>query len=339
MVNAVVHTPERALVTGGAGFIGASLVRLLLERGVSVRVMKVPGDPATNLRDVMDQIDLVDGDLLDPASLRRALEGCDTLFHLAAIYAIWLPVPRRMFDVNVQGTRNILSVARELGVSRVVHTSSIAAVGSRGDKRPADETCGFNAWDIASDYVLSKYISELEAQRFAQEGLNVTIVNPAFPFGWGDIGPTPTGAMIQLLLKGMPVIMGGGLNAVGVTDVAMGHILAAERGRVGARYILGGENDTYAGFAKRVAQVAGIRGPRMTLPGKLFLAGGRIGDLLADHVTHSKPLVAHKTVAYTVDRNLWFDISRAKAELGYDPAPLDQHIEQAVRWFREGIGG
>lgn len=338
MVNAVVHTPHRALVTGGAGFIGASLVQLLLERGVSVRVMKVPGDPATNLRDVMGRIDLVDGDLLDPASLRRALDGCDTLFHLAAIYATWLPVPRKMFDVNVEGTRNILSAARELGVARVVHTSSIAAVGCR-EGAPADETCRFNEWDIASDYVLSKYISELEAQRFAQEGMNITIVNPAFPFGWGDIGPTPTGAIIQLLLKGMPAIMGGGLNAVGVSDVAMGHILAAERGRVGARYILGGENHTYTGFAKRVARVAGIRGPRITLPGKLFLAGGMIGDLVADHVTHRQPVLAHKSVAYAADRNLWFDIARAKAELGYDPAPLDQHIEQAVRWFRHGIGG
>lgn len=328
------YSPKKALVTGGAGFIGAQLTHILVEKGVDVRVMVVPGDPATNLDGLRGQIEVVEGDLLDSTSLDRAMAGCDTLFNLAAIYAIWLPVRRKMFDVNVDGTRNVMEAARRAGVARIVHTSSIAAVGCRPGQQPADETCHFNEWDIASDYVMSKYISELEVCRLAQDGLPITVVNPAFPFGWGDIGPTPTGNIVDMILKGMPAYLTGGLNAVGVRDVAMGHWLAALRGRIGRRYILGGDNLTYEEFARKVARIGGVRAPRIKVPPRAFVLAGRVGDWISDHITHKPPLAAETTVRYAAGRYLYFDTARARDELGYTTAPINDHIQDAVRWFK-----
>ena len=335
----IIFRPKRALVTGGAGFIGSSLVRILLENDVAVRVLAMPADPCTNLDSVRDRIELVRGDLLDRPSLDAAVVGCDTVFHLVAIYAVWLPVPRRMFDVNVDGTRNVLRAAAEAGVQRIVHTSSIAAVGAHAEERQlADEDCHFNEWDVASDYVLSKYVSELEVHRLVgQEGVPAVIVNPAFPFGWGDIGPTPTGGIVQQLLRGIPVYFPGGFNAVGVHDVAMGHWLAALHGQVGRRYVLGGDNLTYLEFAGKVAQLAGIKPPRFEVGPRVFTMIGRLGDFVADHITHKAPLAAEMTVKYAVGRYLYFDIARARAELGYDPAPIEHHIRHAIAWFRGGI--
>ncbi len=329
-----VYSPKKALVTGGAGFIGASLVHILVDEGVSTRVMVMPGDPATNLDDLRGRVEVVEGDLLDPASLDRAMDGCDTLFNFAAIYAIWLRTPRLMFDVNVQGSRNVMEAAQRAGVQRIVHTSSIAAVGCRGDGTPADETCMFNEWDVASDYVLSKYISELEVLRMVGEGLPAVICNPAFPFGWGDVGPTPTGEIVRNILRGFPIYFDGGFNAVGVKDVAMGHWLAAKCGQIGRRYILGNENLTYIQFARRVAEIAGIKAPKIRMGRGALLAVGKLGDFVADNITHKTPLAAETTVTYAVGRNLYFDVSRAKDELGYDPAPIEEPIREAVRWFR-----
>ncbi len=329
-----VYSPKKALVTGGAGFIGSSLVHILVDEGVDVRVLAMRGDRSTNLDDLTGKIEIVEGDLLDPASLRRAVDGCDTLFHLAAIYAIWLPRPRLMFDVNVDGTRHLMEAARAAGVERIVFTSSIAAVGSRGDGTPADETCRFNEWDVCSDYVLSKYISELEVQRMIADGLPATIVNPAFPFGWGDVGPTPTGEIVVNILRGFPIYFDGGINAVGVRDVAMGHWLAAKRGEIGRRYILGNENLTYIAFARRVAAVASMKPPRFRVSTETVHKLGQIGDFVANNVTHKTPLASESTAKYAVGRNLYFDVSRARDELGYAPAPLEQPITRAVEWFR-----
>lgn len=332
----VTYRPVRALVTGGTGFIGSNLVRILLDEGVAVRVLAMPGDLGQNLAAVRDRVELVTGDLLDEASHRRALEGCDTLFHLAAIYAIWLPEPRKMYDVNVEGTRRLMRAALAAGVRRVVHTSSIAAIGARPDGAPADEDCHFNDWSEASDYVLSKYISELEVLRMCGEGLPAVVVNPAFPFGAFDLGPTPTGQMIQHLMRGFPLSFPGAFNAVGVEDVARGHWLAACRGAVGRRYLLGGENLTYGDFARRVAAVAGVKPPRWVVPRSAAIGLGALGDFVADHVTHKPPMIAQATTRFTIGRDLCFDISRARRELGYDPAPIEGPIRAAVDWFRSG---
>jgi len=331
------YKPQKALVTGGAGFIGSNLVHLLVEEGVEVRVLALPGESVQNLADVQSRVEVVTGDLLDVPSLERALVGCDTLFHLAAIYAVWLPKPRRMYDVNVTGTQNLMKAALRAGTPRIVHTSSIAAIGTPPGEAVANEEEAFNNWDVASDYVLSKYISELEVARLCREGLPAVIVNPAFPFGWGDIGPTPTGEIIQWLLRGFPFYMGGGFNAVGVQDVARGHWLAALNGQVGRRYILGGENVTYLDFAQRASHIAGVRAPRFRAPEQAFIWMGRIGEWVADHLTHRTPMAAESSVAYTAGRSLYVDIARAKQELGYEPAPLEHALADAVRWFKRGV--
>jgi dihydroflavonol-4-reductase len=328
------YLPKQALVTGGSGFIGAHVVRILLEQGVRVRVLKMPADSAPNLTPFLKSIEVMDGDLLDAETVERAIDGCDTLFHLAAIYAQWLPKPRFMFDVNVAGTRTVMAAALRAGVERVVHTSSIAAVGVRPTTLLSDEDTQFVDW-YANDYVMSKYLSELEVQRFVAMGLPAVIVNPAFPFGEGDSGPTPTGNTIVMLLKGYPFYPAGGLNAVGVRDVAMGHWLAARRGTVGRRYILGNENLTYEDFAHRVARAADVRPARFRLGLRSLQLLGRLGDFVSDHITRRPPLVAERIVTYSVGRHLYFDMTRARAELGYDPEPIDGPIERAVAWFRK----
>ncbi|HIA03369.1 MAG TPA: NAD-dependent epimerase/dehydratase family protein, partial [Myxococcales bacterium] len=262
--------------------------------------------------------------------------GCDTLFNLAAIYAIWLANPRVMYDVNVNGTQSLMDAAMNAGVKRIVHTSSIAAVGSHADDSPANEETRFNAWDDVNDYVMSKYISELEVHRMCKEGLPAVIVNPAFPFGWGDTAPTPTGNIVQQILRGVPFYFDGGFNAVGVRDVAMGHWLAARYGTVGRRYILGNENLSYIEFTRRVAQIGDVKVPTRCLSRPMMLKLGQLGDLIADKVTHKPPLLAEKTLKYTVGRYLYFDISRAREELGYSPAPINDSIKDAVKWFQTG---
>ncbi len=334
MSKRVVHRPKKALVTGGSGFIGSNLVRLLLDEGVDVRVMVLPGDPAPNLKEFRDHIEVVEARLGDDAACAAALNGCDTLFHMAAIYAIWLPERRKMFDVNVDGTRRLLVSAKEAGVKRIVYTSSIAAVGHRDGEAVSDEETLFNDWDNASDYVLSKYIAELEVMRLCNEGLPVVIVNPSFPFGGGDVAPTPTGRIILGILRKIPVVFPGGFNAVGVRDVAMGHYLAALYGKRGRRYILGGENLGYDTFIKKVSGMANLSVRHFTLSPKAGIALGKVGDFLADHITHKQPMMAETSVRYTVGRHLYFDSSRAKNELGYKPASVDVAIQEAINWFQ-----
>src|SRR5262249_2051100 len=185
------HLPKVALVTGASGFIGSHVVRILVDEGVKVRALVQQGVPLANLDDL--PVERVVGDLLDGHSLERALEGCDTLFHLAAIFAYWLPDPSLMYRVNVEGTVRLMRAALGQGVKKVVHPSSIAAIGIAPGTDGADEDTAFNSWDTADHYVLSKYMGELEALRFNHLGLPVVAVNPAFPYGANDIAPTPTG--------------------------------------------------------------------------------------------------------------------------------------------------
>ena len=323
----------RALVTGGSGFIGSHVVQRLIEEGVQVRCLLLPNDAAHTLAGV--DVERVTGDITDRAAVTRAAQGCDIVFNLAAIYAIWLAKPRRMFDVNVGGTLAVLEGARAAGVRRVVHTSSIAAVGYLPGREVSDEAVRFNDWELGNDYVLSKYISECEALAQNKDGLEVVCANPAFPFGANDVGPTPTGKMIKDTLAGqMPFVVAGGFNAVDVRDVAEGHLLAARRGRPGERYILGGENLTFKDFATLVARRAGRRPPPVTLPTRALLAAGSIAGAIADHVTHKPPRFTRPSVAYLAGRFSWFSTAKAERELGYRPRPIDDAIDASIAWFR-----
>jgi dihydroflavonol-4-reductase len=329
------RAPRHALVTGASGFIGSHLVRILLEEGVRVRALVQDGVPLHNLEGL--DIERIPGDLRDPGSLERAVAGCDTIFHLGAIFAFWLPDASEMYRVNVEGTVRLLSIARAAGVELVIHTSSIAALGTRAGGAPADETTMFNNWDTADHYILSKYIGEVEALRFNQLGLPVIAVNPAFPFGDGDIAPTPTGLLVQRYVSGQnPFIFRGGFNVVSVRDVARGHWLAARRGRPGERYILGGHNLTYRTFGDAVCAEARVPLPRWEVPVAPFAAMGKVLEWVSDHVTHKPPLMVDKSLRYSTERFLYFDIGKATSELGYAPRPYQDAIAESVAWFKTG---
>ena len=327
--------PQTALVTGASGFIGSHVVRILVDQGVRVRALVQKGVPLQNLDGV--DVEQVEGDLLDVASLERAVSGCDTLFHMAAIFAYWLPDPSLMYRVNVEGVGRMFAAARAAGVKKVIHTSSIAAVGTLPGEEIADETTMFNNWDTADDYILSKYIGEMEALKANAPDFPVVVVNPVFPFGSNDIAPTPTGMLIERYAKGQnPSYFGGGMNAANVKDIAWGHWLAALQGRPGERYILGGHNVTYKEFGDLVCATAGQKPPKWLVPLKPMAFMGRINEWIADHITHRPPLFADKALRYTADRCLYFDISKARRELGYEPGPLEDAVSDAVEWFLRG---
>ncbi len=322
----------KTLVTGASGFIGSAVVRKLLQRGREVRCYVEPGASRQNLEGL--DVEIVEGDVNDRGRIAEALEGCDVLYHLAAIYRIWMEDPSLIYEVNVEGTKTVLWAAYKANLRKVVYTSSIAAVGERDDGAPADETVEFNLWERSNAYIRSKWLSERDARRFAADWLPVTIVNPAFPFGERDIGPTPTGKLIVAMLKGQaPGYFEGGFNCVDVEDVAEAHILAEEKGRVGERYILGGHNVTYKEFYETVASVAGVDAPRRKIPTPAIWAMGWLMEKVADHVTHKEPPTTYKTARWA-SRKVFYDTTRARTELGMPVTPFRESIEKSVRWFR-----
>lgn len=325
----------RAAVSGATGFIGSAVIRRLLAEGRAVRALVEPNAPTLNL-DALPKGDIerVHVDVCDFDAMKRALDGCAAYYHLAAVYRVWNPDPRAIYRVNIEGTTASLLAAQAAGVGRVVYTSSIAAVGLHPDGRPSDESVEFNLWDIANDYLLTKMLSERIALRFAKV-LPVVIVNPAFPFGPGDVAPTPTGKIILSILRGqLPGTGTGGFCAVDVDDVAAAHVAAESRGRVGERYILGNHNVTFKAFCELVAKIGGVSPPRLHIPGVVGRAIALGMETWSDYVSHEEPRATAKSVAY-LQRNVWFDNAKARSELGLETTPIERSIERSVAWFRE----
>lgn len=322
----------KTVVTGATGFIGSAVVRRLLARGREVRCLVEPGQSRKNL-DGLD-VEVVEADINDRAAVGRALEGASALYHLAAIYKLWLPDNALMYEVNVEGTKTVLFAALAAGVERVVYTSSIAAVGRPDEGQMADESTAFNLWDESNHYVRSKWLSERDALRFAAEGMHLVVVNPAFPFGERDIAPTPTGRFIVEALRGrVPGYMDGGFNVVDVDNVAEAHVLAEEKGRVGQRYILGEHNVTYKEFYDAVTEVAGVKPIRRKLPTRVLWGMAWAMEKAAD-LRGTPPPITYKSARYA-SRTLWFDCEKAHQELGMPRLPLRTSIEKGVRWFRD----
>ncbi|MBX3190866.1 MAG: NAD-dependent epimerase/dehydratase family protein [Labilithrix sp.] len=320
-------------VTGATGFIGSAVVRKLLEQKRTVRCLVEPGANAANLDGL--PVERVSVDVTDFPGMKRALEGCSSLFHLAAIYKTWLRDEEIIHRVNVEGTTATLLAAQHAKVKRVVYTSSIAAIGlASGGRGLADESTKFNLFDVANPYILTKWQSERIAMRFAESGLPVVIVNPAFPFGPRDIAPTPTGGIILALLRRqVPAVTPGGICTIDVDDCAEAHLLAEERGRVGERYILGNDNVTMKELFEITAKVANVPCPKLPMPGVLA-AGVALGmELWADHVSHKEPPATYRSMRYT-QRNAFFSNAKAKRELGLRTRPLEETIARAVEWFR-----
>jgi dihydroflavonol-4-reductase len=326
---------KKVLVTGAAGFIGSHVVSQLLDQNVEVRAFIKPKENTANIKDF--DIEIMEGDVLDLAKVKKAIKGVDTIFHLAAIYAIWMENWKWIYEVNLQGSRNILWEAFKAShIKRVVYTSSVAAIGMTPDTKPSNEKTPFNQYDLGSHYVLTKYLSQQEALGFAQNGLDLVVVNPAFPFGFNDIGPTPTGKMIIDILSGINrTSFKGGINIVDVRDVAKGHILAAEKGKKGECYILGNKNVTIADFMKMVYKADGKQSPFIPQVPTSVLKGGTYAlSFWADHISKKPPLSTPVEVQYA-SNHLYVDNSKAKKELGLKFRPVEDSLKEAIAWFRE----
>ena len=321
------------LVTGGNGFVGSALVRVLLGQGHQVRALVRPGSDRRNLERL--DIDLVEGDLTDVASLKRAVGGCSHLFHAAADYRLWIPDPERMYKTNVDGTRNLLCAAADAGAGRMVYTSSVATLGINRDRTPAGETTPVSLADMVGHYKRSKFLAEQAVRELvADQGLPVVIVNPSTPVGPRDVKPTPTGRIIlDMLKRKMPAYVDTGLNIAHVDDVAAGHLLAFERGEPGKRYILGGENLSLKTILGIICNYADLAPPRLRLPHNAVYPFAWLAEKWA-RVSGKEPFATVDGVRMA-KKFMYFSSALAQQELGYESRPARRAIEDAIDWFRE----
>ena len=322
----------KALVTGATGFVGAAIAKTLIASGWQVRVLARAGSDRGNLRQLAAQV--VEGDLNDSGSLELALEGCTALFHAAADYRLGARDPKPLYLTNVEGTRNILSAARKVGVQRTVYTSSVATIGIPTDGTPGEERSPVALSDMIGHYKRSKYLAEEVARDAARMGMSVVIVNPSTPVGPGDIKPTPTGQLVLDAASGrMPAYVDTGLNIVHVDDVAAGHLLAFERGKTGERYILGGEDMTLRMILEQITRLVGRKPPRIRLPYAAVLPIAYVAEAFAK-VSGRSGRVTVEGVRMSRKR-MFFSSARAATELGYRWRPPLEAFEDALRWFRE----
>ncbi len=319
----------RAFVTGATGFVGANLVRLLLAQGYQVRALVRPQRPLGNLQGL--DLEMVQGNLVDP-SVREHLHGCQVLFHVAAHYSLWRRDRDQLYRSNVLGTRNMLRLAREVGVERTVYTSSVAAIGVPATGSVADETYQSPMEKLIGDYKKSKYLAEQEAHKAVEAGQDIVIVNPSTPIGPWDYKPTPTGEIVLRFLRGqMPVYVDTGLNLIHVRDVAQGHLLALEKGQRGERYILGHQNMTLKEILDILAQLTGLPAPQRTIPDWIPLTVAWVDECLLAPLgkSPSVPLAGVQMAR----QKMFYDASKAVKELGLPQTSVTVALQDAVNWF------
>lgn len=321
------------LVTGSTGFVGSHVARQLVAAGQSVRVLVRPSSKLHALEGL--SVERVEGDLRDVLSLDRAMKGVHRVFHVAADYRLWTKAPEEIYESNVDGTRRLFEVAAQAGVQRIVYTSTVAtvAVPQHHGKLPNEETqATFD--QMIGHYKRSKFLAELEAIKAAAAGVPVVIVNPTAPVGPGDWKPTPTGRIIVDFLNGkIPAYVDTGLNLVAVEDVAAGHLLAAEKGVIGERYILGCRNMTLKQILEALAPIAGRRAPRVRLPHAFALAAG-YADEYFSRLAGREPQIPVEGVKMSRHR-MFVESDKAERKLGYKPGSVEAALERAVRWYEE----
>lgn len=320
----------KAFVTGGTGFIGAHVVRSLLEAGYSVRALVRPTSQLDNLKGL--DIEVVTGDLNDPG-LSELMQGCQVLFHVAAHYSLWQADRDLLYRNNVEGTRNVLQSAGKAGIERTVYTSSVAAIGVGKPGEIVDETHQSPVEKLVGDYKKSKFFAEQEAIKAAESGQDVVIVNPSAPIGPMDIKPTPTGEIIvRFLQQKMPFYLDTGLNFIDVRDVAQGHLLALDRGKKGDRYILGNQNLSFKSLLEQLAEITGLSAPQKTVPVWLPLSMAWIDECVfsAFGKTPSIPLNGVRMAQHP----MYYDASKAVRELGLPQSSIRKALKDAVDWFR-----
>jgi dihydroflavonol-4-reductase len=321
----------KVLVTGATGFIGFHVARLLRENDFQVRALVRKGSDTSGLRAL--GVEPVAGDVRDPSSIADALEGCRQLYHLAADYRIWVNDPKAMYEINVQGTRNVMQAALAAGTEKVVYTSTVGVLASCLNGKPSNEDTPVSIGDMIGHYKRSKFLAEKEVCDFIRKGLPVVIVNPTTPVGAMDRRPTPTGKIIVDFLNGeIPAYLDTGMNFVDVEDVAAGHLLAAEHGRIGQRYILGNRNISLKDFFACLAGMAGRRPPRVRLPYFPVLVAAYFDETLS-RITHKHPRVP-LTGVRMARKYMYFDCSKAVRELRMPQNPVERALEKAIEWFR-----
>ena len=322
-----------ALVTGGTGFVGSAVVRHLIDRGKSVRVLTRPGADRRNIADL--DVETAIGDLLDSASLKTALAGCDALYHVAADYRLWVPDPKTLYSTNVDATISLMRAAGDAGVARIVYTSSVAVLSTAVRGMPSDEDTPVAVDDMIGHYKRSKFMAEAAVRDLIdRDRLPAVIVNPSMPIGPRDIKPTPTGRTIVEAASGrIPAFVETGLNVVHVDDVAAGHLLAHDKGTVGERYILGGHDMTLGQILESIAALRGHRPPRIRLPHGAIMPIAHAAEAMA-RLTGRDPFVTVDGVRMA-RKSMYYSSAKAESHLGYSARPAEDALRDALGWFAE----
>jgi len=326
------------LVTGATGFVGSHVARLLVNQGHEVRIFcrvtRQVTEKSTSKADILADlpVERAQGDLRDASSIERAMRGVRRVFHVAADYRLWSAYPEEIYESNVEGTRKLLDAARRARVERILYTSTVATIAVPRHGSLPNEATQSELGEMIGHYKRSKFMAEQEAIRAAREGVPVVIVNPTAPIGPGDWKPTPTGKIILDFLNGkMPAYVDTGLNVVAVEDVAAGHLLAAEKGRIGERYILGARNLTLKQILEMLAAIVGRPAPRVRLPHAIALAAGYADEFFA-RLRGREPQIPVEGVKMSRHR-MFVQSDKAEKELGYKPTPVEAALDRAVRWY------
>jgi dihydroflavonol-4-reductase len=322
----------RVFVTGATGFLGSHVARALAEQGANLRLLVRPTSNLKNLEGL--QAETATGDLRDPASLEKAMTGCEVVFHVAADYRLWVRDPNQMYRSNVEGTRAILEAARKNAVRAVVYTSSVATMGFTANGCPADEDSPVSLADMIGHYKRSKFMAEQVALEAGRGGLRVVTVNPTTPVGEQDVKPTPTGRIVvDFLKRKFPAYVETGLNLVDVRECARGHIAALEKGKSGERYILGGENLTLKQILDKLGAISGLPSPTLKLPYFVAYLAGAVDEAFSGRLLAREPRATIETVRMG-KKKMWASSAKAERELGWQSLPADAALRRAVEWFR-----
>jgi dihydroflavonol-4-reductase len=321
----------KAFVTGATGFLGSHVARVLADQGANLRLLVRPTSNLKNLQGL--NADTAVGDLRDAASLEKAMSGCDTAFHVAADYRLWVRDPNEMYRSNVEGTRALLEAARKQGVQRVVYTSSVATIGFTSDGRPADEESPVSLADMIGHYKRSKYMAEQVAMEAGRSGMQVVTVNPTTPIGEQDVKPTPTGRIVvDFMKRKFPAYVETGLNLVDVRECARGHVAALEKGKTGERYILGGQDLTLKQILDKLGQITGLPSPTIKLPYFFAFATGVVDEAITGMLLRREPRATVDTVRMG-KKKMFASSAKAERELGWKIVPVDAALERALDWF------